>query len=93
MISAAERSIVRRTAAITVELELLEKKFALSGKGASAKDLDLYIRASGGLRRLLEALGLKRIPRDITPTLSDIARDVAALTIDEDAAAEAADNQ
>jgi hypothetical protein len=53
---------------MTVELERLEKKFALAGE-AKAFDLDLYIRAAGNLRRLLEAVGLQRRPRNVTPTL------------------------
>src|SRR3974390_2073476 len=44
--STAERSIIRRAAVLTVELERLELKFAQAGE-ASADDLDLYIRASG----------------------------------------------
>jgi hypothetical protein len=78
MVTAAERSIIRRVATITVELELLEKKFALSGDGADAADLDLYVRSAGGLRRLFEAIGLKRIARDVTPTLDDIAAEIRA---------------
>ena len=49
-VSAAERSICRRIATITTELELLEKKFAIAN-GADAADLDLYVRCSGALRR------------------------------------------
>src|SRR5689334_13287246 len=49
-ISEAERSIVRRIATLTVELERLEAKFAI-GKGSDS-DLDLYQRAAGNLRRL-----------------------------------------
>jgi hypothetical protein len=41
--SAAERSIVRRAATLTVELERLEGKFALAGE-ADRLDLDLYQR-------------------------------------------------
>ena len=63
--SAAERSIVRRASVIEVELEMLEAKFATAGQ-ASGDDLDLYVRASGNLRRLLEAVGLQRRPRDVT---------------------------
>jgi hypothetical protein len=59
---------------MTVELEQLEAKFALSGQ-ADASDLDLYVRASGNLRRLLEAVGLQRRARDVSPTLSDLLRD------------------
>ena len=70
--SAAERSLVRRAATLSVELERLEGKFALSGE-ATERDLDLYIRASGNLRRLLESVGLRRRSRDVTavPSLSE----------------------
>jgi hypothetical protein len=62
--SAAERSLVRRCAVITTELEQLEAKFAAAGQ-ASAQDLDLYQRTAGNLRRLLESIGLQRRPREI----------------------------
>jgi hypothetical protein len=75
-ISAAERSIIRRASVMTVELERLEAKFAAAGE-ASEHDLDLYIRGSGHLRRLLEAIGLQRRPRDIGPTLGDLLREDA----------------
>ena len=75
-ISAAERSIIRRASVMTVELERLEAKFAAAGE-ASERDLDLYIRASGHLRRLLETIGLKRRPRDVGPTLGDLLREDA----------------
>jgi hypothetical protein len=68
--SAAERSIIRRACVMTVELERLEAKFALAGQ-ASPDDLDLYSRAAANLRRLLEAVGLQRRARDVTPTLSE----------------------
>ena len=72
--SAAERSIVRRAAVLTTELEMLEARFAQAGE-ATAVDLDLYIRASGNLRRMLESVGLQRRAKDITPRLSDILRE------------------
>jgi hypothetical protein len=65
-ISASERSLIRRASVLTVELERLEVKFALAN-AASAEDLDLYSRAASNLRRLLEAVGLRRRSRDITP--------------------------
>lgn len=68
--SAAERSIVRRASVLTVELERLEAKFALAGE-ASVNDLDLYQRTAGNLRRLLEAVGLQRRARDMTPSLAE----------------------
>jgi hypothetical protein len=72
--SAAERSIVRRVAVITAELEHLEARFATAGE-ASADDLDLYLRASNNLRRLLEAVGLQRRTRDVTPDPLTYARE------------------
>jgi hypothetical protein len=71
VVTAAEHSLCRRISTITVELELLERKFALKGKGAAAEDLDLYLRGANSLRRLLESIGLKRVSRDVTPLLHD----------------------
>ena len=62
--SAAERSIIRRASVLEVELERLEVRFALAGE-ATDNDLDMYQRTAGNLRRLLEAVGLKRVPRDV----------------------------
>ena len=76
--SAAERSIVRRACVLTVELERLEKKFALAGE-ASADDIDLYQRVANSLRRLLEAVGIRRRPRDVGElSLRDILREHAS---------------
>lgn len=72
--SAAERSIIRRASVLTVELERLEAQFALAGE-ADAETLDLYGRVSGNLRRLLEAVGLRRRAKDVGPTLADIIRE------------------
>ena len=43
--SAAERSIVRRIAVLTTELEMIETRFATAGNAATTSDIDLYIRA------------------------------------------------
>ena len=64
-VSPAESALVRRSAVLIVELERLERIFALAGQ-ADADSLDLYARVAGNLRRLLEAVGLKRAPRDVT---------------------------
>jgi hypothetical protein len=86
IVSAAESSIIRRVATETIELELLEQRFAISGKGASSDDLDLYARISNSLRRHLEAIGLERRSRDVTPTLSDyLEQRSAAIEEDDDA--------
>jgi hypothetical protein len=71
--SAAERSIIRRCAVLTTELERLEAKFATAGE-ASEYDLDLYQRMTNTLRRALEAVGLERRAKDIGPTLGDLLR-------------------
>jgi hypothetical protein len=62
-VSAAEHSIVRRASTLEVELERLEAKFALAGEA------DGSISISANLRRLLEAVGLQRRPRNVTPDL------------------------
>ena len=63
--SCAEKSIIRRAAVLTVELERFETKFALAGE-ACADDLDVYQRVANSLRRLLEATGLQRRLRDVS---------------------------
>jgi hypothetical protein len=68
-VSEAERSIIRRAATLTVELERLELRFA-TADGASPFDLELYQRTANSLRRLLESIGIQRRPRDVTPPLS-----------------------
>jgi hypothetical protein len=75
--SAAERSIIRRAAVLTTELERMERLFALAGE-APAADLDLYQRTAGNLRRLLECVGIERRARDVTSTLNEIAEEIAA---------------
>lgn len=72
--SVAERSIIRRAAVLTVQLEQLEAKFALANGEASANELDLYARTSSTLRRLLEAVGLQRRARTVGPSLGDLLR-------------------
>ena len=57
--SVAERSLVRRAAVITTELEMMEARFAAAGH-ADPGELELYQRTAGNLRRLLEAVGLQR---------------------------------
>jgi len=66
--SEAEKAIVRRIATLIVELERLEMCFAEAGQ-ATDHQLELYQRTANTLRRLLEAVGLQRRPKDVTPTL------------------------
>lgn len=69
--SEMEKSILRRAAVHTVELERLEARFSESEATPTA--LDLYSRMSGNLRRLLESVGLERVPKHVT-TLGSILR-------------------
>jgi hypothetical protein len=73
-ISEAQRSLIRRISILTIQSEMLESKFAQAHGDASAKDLDLYIRASGNLRRLLQTIGLERRQKDVTPDPLQFAR-------------------
>jgi hypothetical protein len=55
----AERSLIRRACILEIELEHFETKFASAGEAAQ-RDLDLYARTTGNLRRVLQTLGLQR---------------------------------
>jgi hypothetical protein len=81
--SAAERSILRRTAVLETELERLETKFALAAEATtevSTEDLDLYARVAAHHRRLLEAVGLQRRAKTVSSSFGDILRRDLELT-------------
>jgi hypothetical protein len=65
--SEAELSLIRRATTLTVILERMENKFAEADGEACNTDLITYQRVTSALRRVLESLGLRRRPRDITP--------------------------
>ncbi len=60
--------MVRTASTHMTALEQLEMKFALAEGKAANEDLMLYQTLSNSLRRLLKELGIKRTPRDVTPT-------------------------
>jgi hypothetical protein len=65
--SEPQRMLVRRIACFEAELCHLEFAFAQAraeGKAPTPTDLDLYSRMTSAQRRLLEAVGLDRRPRD-----------------------------
>jgi hypothetical protein len=72
-LSEGQRALICRACMLQLQCELLDSKFARNNGSAGAKDLDLYGRCAGNLRRLIESLGLNlgRIKRDVTPTLSE----------------------
>jgi hypothetical protein len=72
IISEAQLSLIRRSSAIECELELMEGKLS---KGEPV-DLDTFTRAASHLRRILETLGLERIPRQVGGvTLGELLRE------------------
>jgi hypothetical protein len=70
-VSANERSIARRASLLEVELERREMLFAQAGEVSNA-DLETYGRTANTLRRLLQAIGMSRRMKDVTPSLSSI---------------------
>ena len=62
----AKALIVRHDAGLEAELSQLLEAMAKQGR-PNPKRLDLYGRMVNTLRRQLEALGLERIARDISP--------------------------
>lgn len=67
-ISHSERVLIRRAAMLTLQCELMERNWVANHNGqASTKQLEVYQRATGALRRTLESLGLQRRPRDVSP--------------------------
>jgi hypothetical protein len=73
--SVSEKSLVRRAAVLTTQLEQMERKFALAGGEASVAELDAYQRGANTLRRLLGAIGLERRAREVVPDPLDYAKE------------------
>jgi hypothetical protein len=67
VLSAGEQQLIRRCAMISVQCEAMEQD-AITGKPL---DATVYGTLTGYLTRTLSVLGLKRVPRDVTPTLRD----------------------
>ncbi len=66
VLSEGQRQLARRCATIAISCERME------GKAAAGQqiDLDLYGALTDRLGRAFQRLGLKRQPRDVTPSLS-----------------------
>jgi hypothetical protein len=74
-VSEAKRSLIRRAAVLTSRLEQMEMKFAEGDD--NIKLMESYQRGANTLRRLLQAIGMNRVPRDITPSPLDYANGAA----------------
>ena len=70
LLSGAQMSLIRRASAIECELERLDARLSLS----QPVDMSAYAAVSGHLRRLFETLGMQRVARDVTPSLSEYLR-------------------
>jgi hypothetical protein len=66
MLSEAQRQLCRRAATMCAQAEIMEAQ-AVAGQGF---DIHCFATTVNCLRRLFESLGLQRVSRDITPTLS-----------------------
>ena len=67
-LSEAELSLIRRAAALECELEAMEARMSAGDQ----VNLELFGRLTDRLGRTLQRVGLKRVPRDIGPSLADI---------------------
>jgi len=70
LLSEGQRQLARRCATIAIACERMEGEAAL-GKEIN---LDTYGTLTDRLGRALQRLGLKRVPRDVTPSLADYLR-------------------
>jgi hypothetical protein len=69
-LSQAQMAIIRRCATLQIELESQEARLASGDtKGFSLTE---FAQVSNGLRRMLETIGLSRVARDVTPSLTDL---------------------
>src|SRR5665213_1207037 len=73
-VSEIQHQLVAKFATLALQLEAMQAA-AIEGNEI---DLDLFGRCAGHLRRIAEALGVQRVPRDVTPSLSDIAAEIEA---------------
>jgi hypothetical protein len=70
-LSEGQRALIRRAAALSVECERMEVRFALND-GASDKELNVFQRSVNSLRRVIETLGTHhgRMLKTVTRTPS-----------------------
>jgi hypothetical protein len=74
MITTPEEMLIRRIAVFEAEMRLMEAKIAADRQrkvDPDEKYIDLYSRLVNAQRRLLESVGMKRVPRTVVPTLEE----------------------
>lgn len=65
--SEVQRQLVAKFSTLALQLKSMEAA-AIEGNEIN---LDLFGRCAGHLRRIAEALGMKRVARDVTPSLTE----------------------
>ncbi len=68
LLSEGQRQLARRAAMMSVEAERQEAEAVAGGK----LDPDAFGALADRLGRVFNRLGLKRVPRDVTPTIAEI---------------------
>lgn len=68
--SEVKLGLIRRLASVTVQSELLEAKMV----GGQAVDVATLCALASTVVRLSQRLGLNRVPRDVTPSVSEYLR-------------------
>jgi hypothetical protein len=74
ILSEAQTQLCRRAAMISIKCEEMESH----GANGEQIDLDVFGKLTDRLGRCLERLGIKRVPRDVTPTLAQYIAGVEA---------------
>jgi hypothetical protein len=81
VVSETQRLVARRIGTLEAELVFIEDKLASIRAAGGEPDpaiVDLYGRLADRQRRLADPLGWQRTPRDVSPTLSEIAAEIHA---------------
>jgi hypothetical protein len=73
-ITEGERRLVRRCAMLTLQLEMMETRWAANDGEASERQISTYQTVTNTLRRTLESLGLHRRMKPVGPSLGEILR-------------------
>ena len=74
VLSEGQKQLIQRCATIAIACEQMEGK-AAEGREIDTADLDVYGQMTDPLGRALHRLGLKRVPRDVGPSLGQILRE------------------